>query len=152
MNATAWEHQIEAWNAQYLERGTALVAKVPAAVRVVNQRSGSSTFTAAWARKGSVDFVGQALGRPVWFEAKATSGKRWALWGRAGLKPHQGRQLRQADAQGGEAFVLLHFGGCGWFVPWSSIIASPKQSWALADLETHAQRIPETAGWLACLS
>lgn len=81
---------------------------------------------------GAPDFVGVALGRPVLFDAKECSGKRWAFSNlvkrarRKGLpgSDHQARALQSWQDCGGLSFIVLRMGGQwgrGFVVPWSNL-------------------------------
>lgn len=136
-----------AWHAAYASSGQAEVARVPAPVRMIGGKGSGGTFRASYSAKGAVDFIGVALGRPVFFDAKLCSTARWTLYGRGGLEPHQARQLRKASACGAAAFVALHHGGRGWVVPYAAIHDSPRKTWSADDLQRHAARMTDD-GWL----
>ena len=153
MNAKGWEARLTGWHADYEAAGLAVVAHAPPPVKVLGGGGPTrgSTFRAAWCRKGAVDFIGVALGRAVFFDAKLCTGDRWSLRGPGGLEPHQERQLRHARACNDIAFVALHAFGRAWVVPLATIEASPTKTWTAA--QTAAAGIPMAPnGWIGYVS
>lgn len=95
------ERVINISNKQYLERGLALINKIPTPT-TVNKRKGTGRYT----EKSIVDFTGVSQGSFIAFDAKETKENRFPF---SRLLHHQRTYLNDAHKQGGEAFVLILF-------------------------------------------
>jgi len=97
---------IEYTNKIYLQKGWALVDKVPTPwnVRYNKKKKISQAFPE---KKGTVDFVGVSHGKSVAFDAKNTKERtRFPL---ANVDQHQVNYLIQHQDQGGKSFFIVHF-------------------------------------------
>ncbi|WP_433912350.1 Holliday junction resolvase RecU [Staphylococcus sp. LKG3-3] len=95
------EKVINISNKQYLERGLALIHKIPTPTRVNPKKR-----TAAFSEKSTVDFTGVSLGTFVAFDTKETKSQHFPF---SRLEPHQISYLKQAHEQQGQSFILILF-------------------------------------------
>lgn len=95
------EKVIERSNNQYLERGLALIDKIPTPM-TGNTRKNTFRYT----KKSTVDFTGVSQGQFVCFDAKQCSVPRFEF---SRLQPHQESYLKHAHEQKGIAFILILF-------------------------------------------
>lgn len=95
------EKVIEKSNNQYLERGLALIDKIPTPMSG-NTRKNTFRYT----KKSTVDFTGVTQGQFVSFDAKQCNTPRFEF-GR--LQEHQESYLKNAHKQKGLSFILILF-------------------------------------------
>lgn len=95
------EKVINISNKQYLERGLALIHKIPTPTRI-NPKKRTATFS----EKSTVDFTGVSLGTFVAFDAKETKSQNFPF---SRLEPHQASYLKSAYEQQGQSFILILF-------------------------------------------
>jgi recombination protein U len=142
-----WEQQIRVWNDRYRKEGRAWVCRTSAGIKQIGPSKGGR-FQACYAAEGPPDFVGVADGRPVVFDAKDCTGRRWYL---SQVKPHQARALEAAQKAGALAFVALRFGGDGWVLPWKALrplwLDKAVASLTVADMNDLAL-VMDGQGWL----
>ena len=109
-----FEDMIERANVYYSRRATAQVLKVPTGTRPIGKRGGQTVW--APAEKTGCDYVGVLNGKGVAFEAKSTRNKTsfpLTVHQKDMVKPHQLQFLREYQAAGGAAFILIHFSETG---------------------------------------
>lgn len=95
------EKVIEKSNNQYLERGLALIDKIPTPMSG-NTRKNTFRYT----KKSTVDFTGVSQGQFVSFDAKQCNAPRFEF---SRLQEHQESYLKNANKQKGLAFILILF-------------------------------------------
>lgn len=95
------EKVIEKSNNQYLERGLALIDKIPTPMSG-NTRKNTFRYT----KKSTVDFTGVTQGQFVSFDAKQCKAPRFEF---SRLQEHQESYLKNAHNQKGLAFILILF-------------------------------------------
>lgn len=101
-NIGKWlEETISICNAQYENKGYALIRKVPTDVSF-NTRTGRAFYKS----KGMVDFVGIAKGKMIAFDTKNTNAESIPF---NNIKEHQEDYLLKVDELGGKAFLLIYF-------------------------------------------
>jgi recombination protein U len=105
-----FEDWIDWANQQYLDRGLAVVTKIPTPWKVIRKYSPyKKTYEIAYAfaeKKSTVDFGGTSRSHSIWFDAKVTKNTR--SFPLANIHKHQIEYLKQVHAQGGKAFFLIH--------------------------------------------
>mgnify|MGYP003574934701 CR=1 FL=1 len=118
-----FEEWIDWANQQYMDRGQAVVTKIPTPWKVIRKYSPyKKTYEIATAfpeKKSTVDFGGTASAQSLWFDAKVTKDeKRFPL---QNIHKHQIEYLKQVHQQGGKAFFLIHSEHfkCTWLL-WNS--------------------------------
>lgn len=95
------EKVIEKSNNQYLERGLALIDKIPTPMSG-NTRKNTFRYT----KKSTVDFTGVTQGQFVSFDAKQCNAPRFEF---SRLQEHQESYLKNAHKQKGLSFILILF-------------------------------------------
>lgn len=95
------EKVINISNKQYLERGLALINKVPTPTSI-NTRKGTARYT----EKSTVDFTGVSQGTFIAFDAKEVKTTNFPF---SRVQPHQETYLINAYKQKGQAFLLILF-------------------------------------------
>ena len=99
-----FEELINYANAQYRQKGVALIQKVATPWTVI--RKGKQIVSAFPAEKSTVDYIGiRKEGAPIAFDAKQCHNK--TSFPLANIEPHQMEFLQEWDRQGGEAFLLI---------------------------------------------
>ena len=105
-----FEELIEWANRQYLERGLAVIQKIPTPWNVKRKYNPYNKqyeiYTAYPEEKSTVDFGGTAKNYSIWFDAKTT--KLPTNFPLKNIKIHQLDYLRQVKKQGGKAFLLIY--------------------------------------------
>ena len=94
------EKVINISNKQYLERGLALINKVPTPTSI-NTRKGTARYT----EKSTVDFTGVSQGTFIAFDAKEVKTTNFPFH----VQPHQEQYLINAYKQKGQAFLIILF-------------------------------------------
>ena len=99
-----FEELINYANAQYRQRGVALIQKVATLWTVI--RKGKQIVSAFLSEKSTVDYVGiRKHGASVAFDAKQCHNK--TSFPLVNIEPHQMEFLQEWDKQDGEAFLLI---------------------------------------------
>ncbi|HDP5827259.1 TPA: Holliday junction resolvase RecU [Staphylococcus aureus] len=95
------EKVINISNKQYLERGLALINKIPTPTRVNPKK-----HTAVFSEKSTVDFTGVSNGKFIAFDAKENKTTSFPF---TRLADHQETYLKHVYEQRGIAFILILF-------------------------------------------
>lgn len=121
-----FEDWIDHANLQYLQRGRAVVNKIPTPWKVQRKYSPfKKTYEIANAfpeKKSTVDFGGTSQKYSIWFDAKVTKSK--TAFPIANIHAHQIEYLKSVHNQGGKAFFLIHAETLGktWLIWISQLI------------------------------
>lgn len=106
-----FEAEINATNEYYLSRGLAVIHKKPTPIQIVKvdypQRSRAKITEAYFRQASTTDYSGVYEGHYIDFEAKETQQK--TVFPLKNFHEHQIVHMSNVLAQGGIAFVLLHF-------------------------------------------
>lgn len=105
VRGTALEKLIEFTNARYLDLGLARVDKIATPIKIIELEDGHIT-KAFFEKPSTVDFVGVIQGMFVAFDAKETESSSLPL---QNIHPHQVNYMEDVQAQGGLAFLIVHF-------------------------------------------
>ena len=117
---TAWEHgtardlrgstleEMVNWtNDHYLEKGLALIQKIPTPITPVRMDADHKQITLAYFEKRStVDYIGAVQGIPVCFDAKECVADTFPLHN---IHEHQITFMTQFEHQDGIAFILIYY-------------------------------------------
>ena len=107
LRGSALEDLINFTNEVYRKRGLALLQKIPTPITPIQVDNQAHTITLAYfEQQSTVDYIGVAQGLPLCFDAKETSVKNLPLHN---IHPHQMTFMEDFLAQGGLAFLLVHF-------------------------------------------
>ena len=105
LRGSALEQLINMTNDQYLEKGLALIQKVPTPITPINIDKESRHITLAYFdRKSTVDYIGAVQGIPVCFDAKECAYDTFSL---QNIHPHQIRFMENFEKQDGIAFLII---------------------------------------------
>ncbi len=109
LRGSTLEDMINHSNDAYRRRHLALIQKVPTPITPINIDKDSRHITLAYFnQKSTVDYIGVVQGVPVCFDAKECAADTFPL---QNVHGHQIRFMEEFEAQGGVAFLLIHFTG-----------------------------------------
>ena len=107
LRGSSFEEMVNHSNEVYLERGLALIQKIPTPITPVRFDSESRHITLAYFdQQSTVDYIGSVQGVPVCFDAKECAQGTFPL---QNVHPHQISFMRHWEEQGGIAFLLILF-------------------------------------------
>jgi recombination protein U len=121
LRGSTLEDMINHTNAVYREKKLALIQKIPTPITPITIDKESRHITLAYFdQKSTVDYIGAVQGIPVCFDAKECAVRTFPL---QNIHEHQVRFMREFEAQGGVAFILLHFTGADeiYYIPFGDI-------------------------------
>ena len=91
----------------YLEKGLALIQKIPTPIKPINIDKTTRHITLAYFdQKSTVDYIGAVQGIPVCFDAKESAVNTFPM---QNVHEHQIRFMEQMEQQGGISFILLYY-------------------------------------------
>ncbi|MDO5539101.1 MAG: Holliday junction resolvase RecU [Eubacteriales bacterium] len=103
------EDLINRSNETYLEKGLALIQKIPTPITPIKIDKESRHITLAYFdQKSTVDYIGCVQGVPVCFDAKECTTDTFAL---QNIHPHQMKFMAEFEMQGGIAFFIIYYTG-----------------------------------------
>lgn len=101
------EDLINKSNELYLEKGLALIQKIPTPITPIKMDKEHHQITLAYfEKKSTVDYIGAVQGIPVCFDAKECHQNLFKL---QNLHEHQVNFMTNMERQGGIAFLLIYF-------------------------------------------
>ncbi len=107
LRGSTLEELINRTNELYLEKGLALIQKVPTPITPLQIDKDSRHITLAYFdQKSTVDYIGAVQGIPVCFDAKECTSDTYAL---QNIHPHQVEFMTQFEKQGGVSFLILFY-------------------------------------------
>lgn len=107
LRGSTLEELINRTNELYLEKGLALIQKVPTPITPIKIDKEHRHITLAYfEQKSTVDYIGVVQGIPVCFDAKECSTDTFAL---QNIHPHQVTFMEQFEKQGGISFLILFY-------------------------------------------
>lgn len=121
LRGSTLEDLINHTNERYLDRGLAVIQKVPTPITPVQIEKESRHITLAYFdQKSTVDYIGAVQGIPVCFDAKECAAQTFPL---ANIHEHQMKFMNAFEQQGGIAFFLVHFTADGeyYYVPLKAV-------------------------------
>lgn len=109
LRGSTLEDLINHTNDSYREKKLALIQKIPTPITPIDIDKSSRHITLAYFnQKSTVDYIGAVQGIPVCFDAKECREKTFPLHN---IHPHQMAFMREFEAQGGIAFIILFYTG-----------------------------------------
>ena len=109
LRGSVLEDLINRSNEIYLEKGLALIQKIPTPITPIQMDKQSRHITLAYfEQKSTVDYIGCVQGIPVCFDGKECSSDTFAL---QNLHEHQVRFMTEFEKQGGVSFLLIYYSG-----------------------------------------
>lgn len=107
LRGSTLEDLINRSNESYREKHLALIQKIPTPITPINIDKESRHITLAYFdQKSTVDYIGAVQGIPICFDAKECSTSTFPL---QNLHLHQVQFMKEFEAQGGIAFIILYF-------------------------------------------
>ena len=107
LRGSTLEDLINRSNEQYLEKGLALIQKIPTPITPIKIDKEHRHITLAYFdQKSTVDYIGAVQGIPVCFDAKACTSNTFAL---QNIHEHQVRFMEQFEKQGGISFLIIFY-------------------------------------------
>ena len=107
LRGSTLEDLINRTNERYLEKGLALIQKIPTPITPVRIDKEHRHITLAYFdQQSTVDYIGAVQGIPVCFDAKECSIDTFPL---QNIHEHQVEFMNQFEKQGGIAFLLIHY-------------------------------------------
>ena len=107
LRGSTLEELINRTNEVYLEKGLALIQKIPTPITPIKIDKDSRHITLAYfEQKSTVDYIEAVQGIPVCFDAKECTVDTFAL---QNIHPHQVEFMKQFERQGGVSFLILFF-------------------------------------------
>lgn len=107
LRGSALEDLINRTNERYLERGLALIQKIPTPITPVRMDKERRQITLAYfEQRSTVDYIGAVQGIPVCFDAKECADSTFPL---QNIHEHQVVFMEHFEKQGGISFLLIAF-------------------------------------------
>ncbi len=109
LRGSTLEEIINRTNEYYLERGLALIQKIPTPITPVKMDKEHRHITLAYFEKRStVDYIGAVQGIPVCFDAKECVADTFPL---QNVHEHQVRFMEEFEKQEGVSFLVIYYVG-----------------------------------------
>ena len=107
LRGSTLEEFINRTNEMYLEKGLALIQKIPTPITPVQIDKETRHITLAYfEQKSTVDYIGAVQGIPVCFDAKECQEDTFPL---SNVHEHQVLFMADYEAQGGVSFMLIYY-------------------------------------------
>ena len=107
LRGSTLEEMVNRTNEWYLEKGLALIQKIPTPITPVKMDKEHRHITLAYFdQKSTIDYIGAVQGIPVCFDAKECNTDTFPL---ANIHAHQVTFMEAFEKQGGVAFILVSF-------------------------------------------
>lgn len=107
LRGSALEEYINRTNEWYLEKGLALIQKIPTPITPVRIDKEHRHITLAYFdQRSTVDYIGAVQGIPVCFDAKECSSDTFPL---QNIHEHQVEFMANLEKQDGVSFLILYF-------------------------------------------
>ena len=107
LRGSTLEDLINRSNEQYLEKGLALIQKIPTPITPIKIDKEHRHITLTYFdQKSTVDYIGAVQGIPVCFDAKECTSNTFAL---QNIHEHQVRFMEQFEKQGGISFLIIFY-------------------------------------------
>ena len=107
LRGSTLEDLINRSNEQYLEKGLALIQKIPTPITPIKIDKEHRHITLAYFdQKSTVDYIGAVQGIPVCFDAKECTSNTFAL---QNIHEHQVRFMEAFERQEGIAFLIIFY-------------------------------------------
>lgn len=107
LRGSALEDMINRTNEIYLEKGLALIQKIPTPITPITIDKKTKHITLAYFdQKSTVDYIGAVQGIPVCFDAKECAKDTFSL---QNIHEHQVKFMQDFEKQGGISFFLIYY-------------------------------------------
>ena len=122
LRGSTFEELINATNDVYIEKGLALVQKIPTPITPIEIDKATRHITLAYFEKDStVDYIGVVQSIPICFDAKECHKDTFPM---QNIHEHQVKFMQAMEEQNGIAFILLYYTHRheAYYVPLSDIV------------------------------
>ncbi len=107
LRGSGFEELINMTNDVYVEKGLALVQKIPTPITPIEIDKATRHITLAYFEKDStVDYIGVVQGIPICFDAKECHTDTFPM---QNIHEHQMKFMERFEAQNGISFLLIYF-------------------------------------------
>lgn len=107
LRGSTLEEMINRTNETYLEKGLALIQKIPTPITPITIDKKTRHITLAYFdQKSTVDYIGAVQGIPICFDAKECAQDTFSL---QNIHEHQVEFMVNFEKQGGIAFFLIYY-------------------------------------------
>ena len=107
LRGSTLEEMVNRTNEWYLEKGLALIQKIPTPITPVKMDKEHRHITLAYFdQRSTIDYIGAVQGIPVCFDAKECVADTFPL---QNIHKHQVEFMKQFEEQQGVAFFLIHY-------------------------------------------
>lgn len=107
LRGSTLEDMINRTNERYLEKGLALIQKIPTPITPVKMDKEHRQITLAYfEQRSTVDYIGAVQGIPICFDAKECVADTFPL---QNIHEHQVKFMDAFENQGGIAFLLIYY-------------------------------------------
>ena len=121
LRGSTLEDIVNRTNERYLDKGLALIQKIPTPITPVRMDKEHRHITLAYfEQRSTVDYIGAVQGIPVCFDAKECNVDTFPL---QNVHEHQVVFMENFEKQGGIAFIILYFTGLDeiYYLPFEQI-------------------------------
>ena len=137
LRGSTLEDLINRTNDSYREKKLALIQKIPTPITPIEIDKKSRHITLAYFdMKSTVDYIGAVQGIPVCFDAKECAVRTFPL---QNIHPHQIAFMKEFEAQGGVAFIILSFTAENeiYYVPFDVVVPEAYRIRSHRDMYVH---------------
>ena len=107
LRGSTLEEMVNRTNEWYLEKGLALIQKIPTPITPVKMDKEHRHITLAYFdQRSTIDYIGAVQGIPICFDAKECVAETFPL---QNIHEHQVTFMKNFERQGGIAFVLIYY-------------------------------------------
>ncbi len=107
LRGSTLEEMVNRTNEWYLEKGLALIQKIPTPITPVRMDKEHRHITLAYFdQRSTIDYIGAVQGIPICFDAKECVAATFPL---QNIHEHQVQFMADFEKQGGIAFVLIYY-------------------------------------------
>lgn len=107
LRGSTLEELINRTNERYMEKGLALIQKIPTPITPVRMDKESRHITLAYfEQRSTVDYIGAVQGIPVCFDAKECAAPTFPI---QNIHEHQVVFMERFEQQGGISFLLIYY-------------------------------------------
>ena len=107
LRGSTLEEMVNRTNEWYLEKGLALIQKIPTPITPVKMDKEHRHITLAYFDKRStIDYIGAVQGIPICFDAKECVAETFPL---QNIHEHQVKFMEEFERPGGFAFILIYY-------------------------------------------
>lgn len=146
LRGSGLEDLINRTNQSYLEKGLALIQKIPTPITPIKIDKEHRHITLAYfEQKSTVDYIGAVQGIPVCFDAKECRSDTFPLHN---IHSHQVEFMTAFEQQGGVSFILLSFSARDeiYYLPlrdilffWQRMAAGGRKSFTYQEVDKQYQ-------------